>query len=491
MSRSTQRAALIGLGLLLAFWGTRLASLESFPPFVDEGFHIMFAENVILTGGPLANASEGRLFQTWWLLLFQPYASAGAVWIARAATLLAVLPGFAAVIAIGRLAAGTWGALLCGLAAIFSTYHLFFQRLALADPMSASAVLVALYFAFRLARRIALQDALLCGIACFVAVGAKVSALPYLGLPVLAALTLHPAGASRRLRAIWAAVGTGSGAVLSALLLGLAYWRGYDPLYYLDSGSPTATDLSGLARLLSPIQANVTTMLEVIAAYAGPLGFGLLLAGVIVLLLRRQWFLPLALLLPQGLYWLSARQSSRHLIVPISLLLLCGALALALETRRRPQLTRVGALALVLVWGAGQWLPFALTAARSPADLPLSGYDREEYMVSAASGFGLADLSAELENRQPARVIAILANCSSLHYMNLGRLPIECPRLNPTGEDIPALAALLEASRAPGTLAVMEDLPYAPTQAPGTVAAVIDAPSGRPRLTVYDLSPSG
>ncbi len=88
-------------------------------------------------------------------------------------------------------------------------------------------------------------------------------------------------------------------------------------------------------------------------------------------------------------------------------------------------------------------------------------------------------------------MIAILANCSSLRYLTLNRLPIECPRLNPTGEDIPALAALLEASRAPGTLAVLEDLPYAPTQAPGTIAAVIDDPSGRPRLTVYDLSPSG
>ncbi len=135
-------------------------------------------------------------------------------------------------------------------------------------------------------------------------------------------------------------------------------------------------------------------MLEVIATYAGPLGLGLLLAGMLVLLLRRQWFLPLALLLPQGLYWLSARQSSRHLIVPFSLLLLCGALALALETRRRPQL-RVGALALVLAWGAGQWLPFALTAARSPADLPLSSYDRAEYVAASASGFGLADLSAD------------------------------------------------------------------------------------------------
>ena len=124
-------------------------------------------------------------------------------------------------------------------------------------------------------------------------------------------------------------------------------------------------------------------------------------------------------------------------------------------------------------------------------DLPLSSQDRAEYVASSASGFGLAELAAELEAHQPTRVIAILANCSSLHYMTLGELPIECPHLNPNGEDVPTLAALLAASREAGTLAVLEALPFVPAQAPGTPIAVIDDPSGRPRLTVYDLSPAG
>src|SRR5690606_30490540 len=110
--------------------------IDSFPPFIDEAFHVGVAEYISETGGILAYAGEGRIFSIWWYLIFQPASAGDAIWLVRVATLLAVLPGIAALIATGRLAAGIWGGVLTGLVYLFSTYHMFFDRLALSDTVS-------------------------------------------------------------------------------------------------------------------------------------------------------------------------------------------------------------------------------------------------------------------------------------------------------------------------------------------------------------------
>ena len=69
----------------------------------------------------------------------------------------------------------------------------------------------------------------------------------------------------------------------------------------------------------------------------------------------------------------------------------------------------------------------------------------------------------------------------------LATFPVECPRLNPNGEDIQALNQLLAASRAANTYVVLEDLAYTPSSAPGTPISFIDV--RHPRLTVYNLAP--
>lgn len=189
------RILAVGTLLLLCFWVSRLIGIASFPPFLDEVTHISYTET-IQKASPLSHIGEGRQLALWWYLFFQSSAAAS-IWIARVATLLAVLPGVAAVIGIGRLWAGIWGATLAGLLYLFSTYHMFFERLALTDPISASAVSVALYFAYRLTRRVSMKDALITGIALFVAFGAKVSAIPYLMVPIAAVLDL------RHIRSSW------------------------------------------------------------------------------------------------------------------------------------------------------------------------------------------------------------------------------------------------------------------------------------------------
>jgi hypothetical protein len=198
----------LGIVLIGIFWCTRLIGIQVFPPFLDEMQHVHEAEQAFL-GHPLAFVGEGRLFSIWWLTLFQPY-QAETVLVMRSAALLAVLVGFAAILGIGRLAAGLWGTVFAGLLYLFSGYHTFFERLALADPISGSAVSVGLYFAFRLSRRMNYRDAVLTGVALFIAIGGKATTLPYLGIPIAAGITLWPAKRTRQENTRWVIVAMGT-----------------------------------------------------------------------------------------------------------------------------------------------------------------------------------------------------------------------------------------------------------------------------------------
>jgi hypothetical protein len=463
-------------GLLFLFWLTRLVSLNAFPPFVDEAFHVDFG-NLVRQQGLLARAEEGRQFTIWLYSAAQAQTGGAPIFVARVATVLSVLPGIAAAIATARLLASGWSGVLTALLFTFSTYHLFFDRLALADPISASAVLTGVYFAARLWVRVRWLDAVLCGVALFVAVGAKVSALPYLGVPLAAALTLKPPGRAWRENARWGVTALLVGLGLSGLFLGALFARGIDPFFYLQN-------LSGAAG--STYLDKWTLIFDTLNGYAGIVMTVLLLAGVIVLLLRRRLFLPMVLIAPLIVLSLSDRQDSRHVIAPLSLLLLCGAAAVETINVRRGSRLRYAALALIAVWAMGVWLPFMASLTGDPRTLSLTANDRSEYITAEGSGFGLHETLHVLRAEGAERVIGVFANCLSLRYI-AGDLRVDCPRLNPNGEDIPALAAQLDANRARHIYAVLEDLPYAPNTAPGRLVAEIEGAPGRPLLRIYAL----
>ncbi len=474
LARGGRHFLVVAVGLLLLFWATRLIALESFPPFVDEVFHLEFGRMVV-SSGILDRAEEGRQFTVWWYVLFAAQTN-NTVWVARAATLLAVLPGFAAAAALGRMAAGAIGGVLVGLLYVFSTYHFFFERLALADPVSASAAVVALAFAYRYRFRIRLSDAVLCGLALFVSVGAKISALPYFAIPVLAALTLRHR--PHRDAARWGGAALLTAVSLTGIYIAVLFWRGRNVFYYLQTGGRGEGVFETLAR-------NFSTSFDTLSGYGGVIAALLLLAGVIVLVARRRFFLPLCFLLPLCVLALSARQDSRHIVAPITILLICGGAALGQIAQTRA--LKGIAVATVLAWGLLNWLPFAYTGATAPSELPLPAGDVVEYMNSEGSGVGIRETAALLTEMQTQRVIGILANCFSLRTISQGRLNVECPRLSPSGEDIETLSALMDDSRAEGTYAGFEQLSYAPPTVPGELVAVIDV--RQPPLAIYHLAP--
>lgn len=490
MAREAKYSALwSGIFFLMLIWLTRLIAITSFPPFIDETLHIHGSEQVY-TDNVLANADLGRQLTFWWLAVFQPHASSP-IWLGRVATLLVVLPGVAAMMSIGKSAGKTPGMLLAGMFYLFSAYHYFFDRLALADPVSAAAVSLALYFASRLSRRAKRADALLTGVLLFVAVGAKVSALPYLGIPVAAAISLWPRGRTWKQQARWLAI-----ALVTALGLIAAFvivLRLFKQDYLLNSVAYGLTSRGGqsLDQFFSPqrLLANAGNTLALISVYLGPVVVALLVCALLIRVARRRFYLPLCLIGPLFVIWASPVQESRFLVLPVSLLLLIGAIVLADILRNQPRVVQTLALAAVLIWGLRQWLPFAITEASNPAALPLPQADFAQYVYSDASGFGFAEVRDELSKYHPQRVIGLLPNCQGFRYLSLDSFPTECPQLKPDGQNRDELYNLLVSAQKTGTYAVLDTVSFVPDRSPGKKLAVIARPGGGPSLTLYDLAP--
>lgn len=484
------RSALwLGVALVWLVWLSRLIAIDSFPPFLDEMLHVHGSEQVY-TESPLTNADLGRQFTIWWLAAFQAHA-ASPIWMGRVSTLLAGMLGLGAMMGLGKLMAGTWGMLLAALLYGLSAYHHFFARLALADPTSAAAVLLALYFAYRLSRRVALRDAVTTGILLFLAFGAKVSVLPFLGIPIAAAVSLWPRGRTWKQQLLWMSAALAAAIGLTAVfVLGLRLF-GQDFLSNSLSYGLTQRGGQSFESFFSPgrVIANARGSLSLLAVYLGPAVLLLLVLAVFAQLVRRQFYLPLCLIGPLLVVWASPVQESRFLVAPLAILLLIGAVVLGSLIRHQPRVIQAVALAAVFVWGLGHWLPFAYTQAANPAALPLPQPDFVQYIYSDASGFGFAAARDELEKRQAQRVIGLLPNCQGFRYLSLDVFGVECPKLNPNGEDREKLYQMLVSAREPGVYAVLDAVPFVPESAPGQKLAVIQRPGGGPSLTLYDLAP--
>lgn len=472
------------ISLLLVFFATRLIAIDQFPMFTDEAFHIRFARNVV-DKGVLSNAEEGRQLTIWLYTLVQADQNA-AIFVARAATLLTLLPGLAALIASGWRLAGLWGALFTGLLLQFSVYHMFFERMALADPVSASALSVALYLTIR---RGGLRGALLTAMMLFIAFAAKVSALPFVALPLAGAVFRRPAGQSWRQSLGWAGLAMGTGGLLIAGFSAVLIWQQHDPFFYLLRGTGESSD-GLMALLLTRIPSNIQSTLVNLSGFLGVHGLLLLGVALLVLVLRRRWFLPVLVAGSMAIFWLNNRPDTRHLIIPVNIALLAGGVVLADLARGRSRLWQRGLVVLVIVMGLLTWLPFSLTLNSDPAALSFIGWnDYHQYIASEGSGSGLAEVADVLAGYQPQQVLGLFANCWALEYMAADQLPITCPRVNPNGSDVPALTQLLHDSRAEGVYAVLETIAYVPAESPGRLVATIERPANGPQLRIYDLSP--
>ncbi len=400
------RSLPIFIAFLLVFFATRIAAAELFPIFIDETIHIEYGEKMLETGSPIY-ADIGRLFTIWWLIPFQPAASAP-VWIARVAIVLLTLPGVAALLALGRAAFRIRGMLLVGLLILLSPFLLFFGRLALADPPAASLIAIALYTAYRLQTRVRPLDAILTGGLLFAAYGFKAASLYYVVIPVAAAVALRPPGRPWRAQGVWLAYAAGAFALPFAAFNGALTLLGHDTLathirYALTGSAGAAAGQSTLLALPTRILTNAGQALQLQAHYAGPLVAIIIVAALLLFLASRRFFFPLVLLVPLAAILAQQAQNSRYFMPPVMIALVMGALALAALLGRLPQRGQIAAFTLVVVALLGIWWPFYRASIHDPLAIPLAEQDASEHVRSDATSFGFTEAGAILAPLQIGR----------------------------------------------------------------------------------------
>lgn len=480
--RRKQSYAIISIVLICVFFFLRINNVSIHPLFVDEAISIHISERITETS-PFVDAWQGRLFSVWALFPFQPHRAASA-FIPRTLTVLAQLPALLALVVLAKRNAGNWAALLAFFFFLFSPYHIFFNRIALPDAFASAFQVLAIALSWHWLHRPRPFSALVIGITLFLAFGAKINSVIYFAIPFAAWLSQKQLRRMRRQSWWWMLLATLTATILTAALVIFLSLLGQDFLttFHVHRGSAASFTIAHYFQ-------NAENSFNLLSQY---LSLPLLLVGLLSLCylsLAKDGYLPLATLAPMLAIWSVQTQQSRFWMTATTLLLLAAAIVLGRLIQRGRRLLRIcifsGSLLWLMIWA----FPFLIAARNDPTRLPLPPPDAYQYLQGESAGLALLEVHAALLPNHPQLVLGIVSNCLSLRYFALSDFPVFCPRVNPSGEDVPSHRALLEAERALGVYAVLDSTPFTPAETPGLLLRVIDSPGGVIRYSIYDLSP--
>lgn len=467
--------------LMLLFFSIRTHRISSSPFFIDEAIHTNIAEK-INENSPFVDAWQGRLFTVWSYYLLQPFLRAPAL-LTRVLTVFVQLIALTALIRCVKREAGTIAALLSLFLISFNPYHHFFQRMALADSFASAFQILAIALTWYGWKRRKLHLAWIIGITLFIAFGAKINSIIFFPVPFAAWLTLQQQPMTRRNSFRWMSI-----AIITAIALALALilalsWIGQDFLatFWVHSGSSSSFHLAQVLH-------NAVSSFHSLRSYLSTPLLSFALLSAVLLLAQRRYFLPLIALTPMLAIWSVQTQQSRFWITPTTLLLIISAMMIAKAFKRRHKVVSWCIILLLAVWVTTTSLPFLANSYGHPEQLALPQADRYQYIEGESAGLAIRDVHDALLPLRPKLVLGILNNCLSLRYLALRDYPVQCPRVNYTGEDIAHHMELMNNNRAEGVYAVLDSTPFTPSDAPGTILQVIPSPGATILYSLYDLS---
>ena len=382
------------IGLLLLAFGLRLHRLTLFPLFIDEAFHIRWARETLALH-PFGGIPDGKPLIGWALAPLWPFENA--LWVSRAAIVLAGTLGLAALLGIGRSLLGRRSALVAGLVYAFLPYAFFFERLALADPLAAALGLVAGWLIVVGLRGEDRRLAALAGAALALAVLGKLPMVVMLAVPALAWLLLAPRRDALPLL-LWMYVVC---LAILAPVFALGWWR------TAATGLGNAQRFTSVAPGTLPLRlwSNARLFGVWLGQYVGWPVLAMAGAGIVWGAVRRErgtLFIAGLALLPTLEFWvLSTHPLPRYYLLGTgAMLLLAGAFACWIVDRLRAvstwaaRIVGLAGLLIVLAPAVG----FLKTAYTAPASLPLVTMDRLDYIELNTSGYGLEDAALWLES---------------------------------------------------------------------------------------------
>lgn len=400
----------IVLIVLLGIW-LRLVATMRLPLFVDEAIHILRAHRVV--EGQIFFSDNIRGIRKWlypnMLALFRPMGPEGP-WLARALSALAGAVAISACVALGNMVGDRRAGLLAGLLYAVLPLAVFHERQALADPVMAALTAVCLVLMVRLARRPRWWVALALGVLLAAACLTKLSALPFLVLPLVAVVVLAEGWEGR-----WRGLAFSGGALGVAVGLGWFVYQQF--VRQREMGGAVRRVVRDNLRLLigsgeagdyaNRLVVSLPDYVETFVRYVGwvPLALaGLAVVWAIAGKKRRE---VLFLIVP-GLVFslvpvLAVRPAEalapRYFLVNAAPLVVMVALAWGLlvewvRAQGRMAARWVGGVVLVAMLVPAVW--FDASLIRDPAGAPLARVDRGQYIEGQPSGYGHADVAAAL-----------------------------------------------------------------------------------------------
>lgn len=412
--------------ILLLSLGLRVVGTMRLPLFLDEAFHIYWAQRV-LAGDLFIGFEHNKWLYPVALAVFQPLGPEGP-WLARIVSALAGVIGTAAVIGLGRELSDRRAGLIAGLLYALLPMMVFHERQALVDPLLAMFTTLALLLIVRLTHRPRLGTAALLALALSGAYLTKAAALPYLVLPPLGALILARSGRDR-----WRALALGLAAALSVPLVTrivtvTAKEQGVSPrstyqvnLQSIGQGAGVGIDP---ARLL----ADLGRYWAIMGRYLGWVVIGLVLLCIIWWLVgeRRRAILFLAIpalgfaLAPILADRPAVSLMPRYLLSTAPPLIVLGALSLSVGLARLRERGRwIGALILAGALAPALWFDGLLMI--DPARAPLVDEDVGQYTLHGTpSGYGREALATVMreawEAGEGAQVNGLIAGGNRLWF---------------------------------------------------------------------------
>lgn len=456
------RRWLVAVLLLLAFWGTRIARLETMPLHNDEGLHLRRAVEV-WHSHPFWDISDGKIINHWAIALFDPRHAP--VFAGRIATVLISLLGLAAGLRLSARLSNRWGALLAGLLWLSSAYLFFYERLALSDAEAGAFVVLALLGSVQLVRTRRTRLALLTGLFFGLATLFKLSAAPFALMIALVVLLAGRVDLRRRLAWLMMIGATAAACfvvpVIYLLLTGRSFFS--IALGWVGVGSQRALTLTD----------NIALLWDQLTGFSAAAWLPLLLAGLIALLFsRRHGILLAAALLPALIIVVIGREvMPRHFVVALPLLVTLAGVGWSLLLDRLNIRLRRSAAALAVAACAVTVGPFMLVAYEAPGALPVPAMVRRQYLIDHSAGFGLREAVQSFPQVIERRDLPIIGSmfpdgCRRANFYAAEGLTMQCG-------DAPGLPQIEAALAENGAAYVLTD--HAPLIGVDVTALEVDA----------------
>jgi hypothetical protein len=463
------RALLMHMVLLWLIWASRAHAVMKLPIFVDESLHILRAQMVFQFTDATASFLPGKLLLYYYLGLFAPQ-DVGGAWLARQAVVLLSPLGAALSVALARRlfggqGIGFWVLILY----LFTPFLIFFERMALADSFVMMWGLALSLAVVRFVQDPTPRRGLWAGAMLGASWLAKLTALPWVIVPLLGWWLL---GHRRPIpRLAWVSLYATVGGLLALPALYVVY-QALAPVGEKQEVITTTLYVTEEESQIAQILHNLTAYSTASAAmFTLPL---LLIITVSVVWQSRRRPRPSLYLLGVTtaavgfVVVTAARPSTRYLVVGVPPLLILTAASLAewaipvngwrglLKNIRgvlpkplgrgdefehvmgwpllRHKLLPLLVVLIVLVALSGQGLGFLITAWDEPANLHLAERDVWEYMQNATTGYALASAAHDLPHLPPRAdgkipVAGFVAACHTLRlYLPADhQVELDCP----------------------------------------------------------------